>query len=113
MLSLSRTSCSPQSTLCSVMGGVSATRGPAVALHTAFRVFLRHPGANFKDRATWDLLYAAAEEAARMRMIKVANKFNRACGILVPPRKPGPLTAPLKTPNYGPMFSANQSHLSF
>ncbi|KAL2533807.1 hypothetical protein Adt_07158 [Abeliophyllum distichum] len=110
-------SCSPQSTLCSVMGWCECNRRSSRGTAHCISRFSSPPGANLEDGAAWDLLYAAAEEAARMRMIQVANKLyssnNRAGGVPVPPRKPDPVAALLKTPNYGLGISANQSHLSY
>ncbi|KAL2538835.1 uncharacterized protein Fot_20226 [Forsythia ovata] len=105
-------SCSPQSTLCSVIGWCECNQRFDCGTAHCISCFSSPSSANLKDGAAWYLLYAAAEKTARMRMIQVANKFYRAGGVLVPPRKPGPVRAPLKTPNYGPGISANQSHLS-
>ncbi|CAA3003168.1 uncharacterized protein LOC111366238 isoform X1 [Olea europaea var. sylvestris] len=106
-------SCSPQSTLCSVTGWCECKHRSSCCISRVSS----HPRVNLKDGAAWDLLYAATEEAARMRMIQEANGFyssnKRVGGVLVPPRKPGYVTAPLKKPNYGSGIFANQSHLSY
>lgn len=105
-------SCSPQSTLCSVLGWCECKQRSTRCISRVSSP----PRVNLKDGAAWDLLYAAAEEAVRMRMIQEANGFyssgNRVGRVPVPPRKPSHVTASLKNPNYGSGISSNLSRLS-
>lgn len=45
---------------------------------------------------TLDLLYAAAGEVSKMRMNEETYGFINSCGPLAPPRKPSPVSVPLK-----------------
>lgn len=45
---------------------------------------------------TWDLLYAAAGEVARMRGKKESYGFDNSRAFMGPPRKPSPITIPVK-----------------
>ncbi|KAL2511711.1 Uncharacterized protein Adt_17311 [Abeliophyllum distichum] len=88
--------------MCSVMGWCECNQRSNSSTAHCISYFSSPPSANLKDGAAWNFLYAATEEAARMRMIQVGNKFYRADEVPVPPKKPGPVTAPFKTTNYGP-----------
>lgn len=77
---------SPQSTLCGCRQGSSngSPNGPSQVSNPA---------------ATWDLLYAAAGEVARMRTSEEMQSLNHGRGGLFgPPRKlqPSPITVPVK-----------------
>lgn len=80
---------SPQSTLCTVGSGCGCRQGSS------------RGGSNCQSQVssppeTWDLLYAAAGEVARMRMSEESygyHQLNR--GLLGPPRKPSPISVPL------------------
>lgn len=80
---------SPQSTLCAMGSGCgckqSSSRGSPNGHYQA-----SHP------QLTLDLLYAAAGEVSKMRMNEEAYGFINSCGPLAPPRKPSPVSVPLK-----------------
>lgn len=80
---------SPQSTLCAVGSGCgckqSSSRGSPNGHYQA-----SHP------QLTLDLLYAAAGEVSKMRMNEEAYGFINSRGPLAPPRKPSPVSVPLK-----------------
>ncbi|XP_059439997.1 uncharacterized protein LOC132172502 isoform X2 [Corylus avellana] len=60
--------------------------------------------------ATWDLLYAAAGEVARMRMNEDVYGLNHGRGLLGPLRKPSPVALPVKNnPNSDVGFVSHQS----
>ncbi|XP_022966595.1 uncharacterized protein LOC111466227 [Cucurbita maxima] len=84
-----RSSGSPQSTLCTVGSGCgckqSSSRGSPNAQSLG-----SHP------QLTLDLLYAAAGEVSKMRMNEEAYNFVNNRGHSVPPRKPSPVSVPLK-----------------
>lgn len=83
---------SPQSTLCTVGSGCGC------------RQFSSRVGPNCQSRVssppgTWDLLYAAAGEVERIRMNQESFGFyNHNRGLLGPPKKPFPVTVPVKNP---------------
>ncbi|XP_019198138.1 PREDICTED: uncharacterized protein LOC109191910 isoform X2 [Ipomoea nil] len=88
-----RLSGSPQSTLCGVLGGgcgcspnypsrVSSPPTPEMARNA--------------DDGAWDLLYAAAGEVARMKLMEeaAAALYQSKNGVWAPPRRPSPVTVP-------------------
>ncbi|KDP24529.1 hypothetical protein JCGZ_25093 [Jatropha curcas] len=80
---------SPQSTLCGLGSGCGCRQGSRRG----------SPSDVSSPPATWDLLYAAAGEVARMRMNENVYGFNgHTRGILGPPGKSSPLV-PLKNSN--------------
>lgn len=93
---------SPQSTLC--MGGFGckhcSSRGSPNCLS---------PAALNHNEASWeDLLYAAAGEVARMRMIEETTGHFQNRGLLLPPRKPSPISVPLR--NLNPNIGLQSNH---
>ncbi|KAL3531755.1 hypothetical protein ACH5RR_005276 [Cinchona calisaya] len=103
---------SPQSTLQSALcGGCGCNHGssrgsPNCPLQVASPTTVM----NGKD-AAWDLLYAAAGEVARLRMIEGAAGFHpRKNGPIVPPIKPSPISLPQRTSGLQTHLS-NQQHL--
>lgn len=102
---------SPQSTLCSTLsGGHRSSRGsPNCPLKVA------SPAGINKTDAAWDLLYAAAGEVARMRMMKGAAGIypNKSGGLVGPPTKPSPISVPQRTPSPSLGFRpGHQTYLS-
>ncbi|THG16016.1 uncharacterized protein LOC114304334 [Camellia sinensis] len=94
---------SPQSTLC--MGGFGckhcSSRGSPNCLS---------PAVLNQNEASWeDLLYAAAGEVARMRMIEETTGHFQNRGLLLPPRKPSPISVPLRNPNPNIGLQSNHS----
>nr|GMC75821.1 uncharacterized protein LOC109191910 isoform X2 [Ipomoea batatas] len=100
-----RLSGSPQSTLCGVLGGgcgcspnypsrVSSPPTPEMARNA--------------DDGAWDLLYAAAGEVARMKMMEeaAAALYQSKNGVWAPPRRPSPVTVPSAPQN--PQLSTYQ-----
>nr|GMC74302.1 uncharacterized protein LOC109191910 isoform X2 [Ipomoea batatas] len=100
-----RLSGSPQSTLCGVLGGgcgcspnypsrVSSPPTPEMARNA--------------DDGAWDLLYAAAGEVARMKMMEeaAAALYQTKNGVWAPPRRPSPVTVPSTPQN--PQLSTYQ-----
>lgn len=81
---------SPQSTLCTVGSGCGCRQGSSRGSpHCQSQVS--------SPPETWGLLYAAAGEVARIRMNEESygyHQHNR--GLLAPPRKPSPISVPLK-----------------
>lgn len=96
-------SSSPQSTLCGGVGGCGCKQGSSRGSPNCLSPPSVAAGAK-PNAAAWDLLYAAAGEIARMRMAEEAV-YNQGRGLLGPPRKPGPISLPLKNPN--PNFNPN------
>ncbi|KAI3447730.1 hypothetical protein Pfo_004395 [Paulownia fortunei] len=98
---------SPQSTLCGCKPG---SRGSPNSVSRG----CSPPGA--KDALGWDLLYAAAGEVARMRMVEETAAFYSAKHF-APPPKPSPFTVPQRNPNPASGFYPNQTqtqtHLSY
>ncbi|RVX05986.1 hypothetical protein CK203_018662 [Vitis vinifera] len=83
---------SPQSTLCAVGGGCgckqASSRGSPIS-----------PSQVSSPPATWDLLYAAAGEVAKIRMNDEEYGYQQSRGLLAPPRKPSPISVPVKNAN--------------
>ena len=84
-----RSSGSPQSTLCTVGSGCGCKQSSSRGSPNAHSV-VSHP------QLTLDLLYAAAGEVSKMRMNEEAYNFVNNRGHSVPPRKPSPVTVPVK-----------------
>ncbi len=82
---------SPQSTLCAVGSGCGCRQGSSNGSPNG-------PSHVSSSAATWDLLYAAAGEVARMRKNDELYGLNhgRGGGVFGPPRKPSPVTVPVK-----------------
>lgn len=80
---------SPQSTLCEVGTGCGCRQGSSHGSPNG-------PSQVSSPPATWDLLYAAAGEVARMRMNEEAYGLTHGRGLLGPLRKPSPATVPVK-----------------
>ncbi|CAK7333625.1 unnamed protein product [Dovyalis caffra] len=95
---------SPQSTLCAVGSGCGCRQGSS-----------RGSPDGSSPPATWDLLYAAAGEVERMRMNNEerCGFKNRSRGLLGPPRKPSPISIPLKNPNSDVSLYQHQQSLSY
>ncbi|CAA2986527.1 Hypothetical predicted protein [Olea europaea subsp. europaea] len=110
---------SPQSTLCSVMDSCGCNPGSSCRSPNCFSKVSAPPVAKRKDSTTsLDLLSAAAEEVARMRMMEEALGFystyrGGADGLFIPPRKPSAVTVPSENLNRGTGFYPNHTHLSF
>ncbi|KAF8397408.1 hypothetical protein HHK36_016324 [Tetracentron sinense] len=89
---------SPQSTLCALGSWSGSSRGspngPSQVSSPPSTPM------NVKDDA-WDLLYVAAGQVVRMKMNNDESMYNHGRGLLDPPRKPDPISAPLKDPNVG------------
>lgn len=85
---------SPQSTLCAVGTGCGCKQGSSRGSPTG--PFQRKSS----PPATWDLLYAAAGEVARMRMNEEVFGYNNPNRGLLggPPKKPSPISVPSKNP---------------
>uniref|UniRef100_A0A5B7A8E9 Uncharacterized protein n=1 Tax=Davidia involucrata TaxID=16924 RepID=A0A5B7A8E9_DAVIN len=105
---------SPQSTLCPVLGGCGCKPGSSRGSPNAPSQMSSPPPAALMGRneADWDLLYAAAGEVAKMRLIEEGSTgYYHNRGLLGLPRKPSPVAVPLKnlnpTPNAG--LHCNQS----
>ncbi|KAK3226265.1 hypothetical protein Dsin_006127 [Dipteronia sinensis] len=87
---------SPQSTLCSIGSGCGCKQGSSRGSPNCQSLVSSPPG-------TWDLLYAAAGEVARMRMCEDSyggHRYSRG-GLLGggppgPPRKQSPVSVPVK-----------------
>ncbi|KAK1562108.1 hypothetical protein Q3G72_006393 [Acer saccharum] len=84
---------SPQSTLCAIGSGCGCKQGSSRGSPNCQSLVSSPPG-------TWDLLYAAAGEVARMRMSEDSyggHRYNRG-GLLGggPPRKQSPVSVPAK-----------------
>jgi len=95
---------SPQSTLCAVGSGCGCGQGSS-----------RGSPSGSSPPATWDLLYAAAGEVERMRMNNEegCGFNNQSRGLLGPPRKPSPVSIPLKNPNSDVSLYQQQQSLSY
>lgn len=103
---------SPQSTLCTVGRGCGCRQGSSRG----------SPGCQSQVSSpseTWDLLYAAAGEVARMRMNEESYGYHQHNGgLLCPPRKPSAISVPLKNhhPNHfdsaGGIYSRQHQLLS-
>ncbi|XP_059427991.1 uncharacterized protein LOC132161811 isoform X2 [Corylus avellana] len=94
---------SPQSTLCAVGNGCGCRQGSSHGSPNG-------PSQASSPPATWDLLYAAAGEVARMRMSEDVYGFNHGRGLLGPLRKPSPVVLPVKNnPNSDVGFVPHQS----
>lgn len=103
---------SPQSTLCTVGRWCGCRQGSSRG----------SPGCQSQVSSppeTWDLLYAAAGEVARMRMNEESYGYHQHNGgLLGPPRKPSPISVPLKNhhPNHfdaaGGIYSRQHQLLS-
>lgn len=89
---------SPQSTLCGFKP-VSSRESPNSVSRASSPPDARDAGL--------DLLYAAAWEVARMRMIEETAPF-RLAKLSAPPPKPNPVSMPVKNPNSSPGFYPNQ-----
>ncbi|KAL6503225.1 hypothetical protein OROHE_023854 [Orobanche hederae] len=102
-----RLSGSPQSTLC----GFKTDSGSSP--NSSSRVCSPQEA---KDALSWDLLYAAAEEVARIRMAEETAAFYSAKPY-PPTEKPISLTLPQQKPNHASGFYSNQAqiqtHLSY
>ncbi|CAK9151422.1 unnamed protein product [Ilex paraguariensis] len=102
---------SPQSTLCSALGGCGCKQDSSRGSPNCPSQ-VSSPPAMGRNEAAWDLLHAAAGEVAKMRMVEEGNGFYQNRGIFVPPRKPSPI---LKNPNPSGLdhsnlgFHSNQS----
>ncbi|KAL3536456.1 hypothetical protein ACH5RR_004917 [Cinchona calisaya] len=109
---------SPQSTLCSALcGGCGCTHGSSRGSPNCPSRVASPPGINRNDGA-WDLLYAAAGEVARMRMMEGAASFhpNKNVGLVGPPGKPSPISVPQRTPcpqNLGFHPDHHHAHVSY
>ncbi|KAH8506054.1 hypothetical protein H0E87_013043 [Populus deltoides] len=95
---------SPQSTLCAVGSGCGCGQGSS-----------RGSPSGSSPPATWDLLYAAAGEVERMRMNNEegCGFNNQSRGLLGPPRKPSPVSIPLKNPKSDVSLYQQQQSLSY
>ncbi|KAG2690707.1 hypothetical protein I3760_09G202200 [Carya illinoinensis] len=80
---------SPQSTLCAMGSGCGCKQGSSHGSPNCASQVSSQP-------ATWDLLYAAAGEVARMRMDEEIYGLNHGSGLLGPLRKPSPDTISVK-----------------
>ncbi|KAJ9185285.1 hypothetical protein P3X46_004938 [Hevea brasiliensis] len=81
---------SPQSTLCGLGSGCGCRQASCRGRPNDFSRGSSTP-------ATWDLLYAAAGEVARMRINQEGYGLNgHNSGILGPPRKPSPVSVPVE-----------------
>ncbi|KAL8504743.1 hypothetical protein ACS0TY_016065 [Phlomoides rotata] len=99
---------SPQSTLCGCKAG---SRGSPNSISGV----CSPPDA--EDQRRWDLLYAAAGEVARMRLIEETAPFYSS-KLYAPQAKPTPVTAHQQTHNLSSPYFQNpqahaQSHLSY
>ncbi|PIN01452.1 hypothetical protein CDL12_26041 [Handroanthus impetiginosus] len=99
---------SPQSTLCGckpVSGGGSPNCVSRVSSPS-----------NAKDVVGWDLLYAAAGEVARMRMIEETTQLN-SNKRFTPSPKPSPVTLPVRKPipasGFYPTQNQTEAHLAY
>ncbi|KAK6120313.1 hypothetical protein DH2020_046004 [Rehmannia glutinosa] len=99
---------SPQSTLCACKPGSIQTSPNGVSRVSS------PPDA--KDVVGWDLLYAAAGEVSRMRMIEETTPFH-STKLFAPAPKPSPVTLPVEkqTPATGfyPTQTQTQAHLAY
>ncbi|XP_059667879.1 uncharacterized protein LOC132313214 isoform X2 [Cornus florida] len=99
---------SPQSTLCGVIGGCGckkcSTRSSRGSPNCASQLSSPPPSsaAMSMNEAAYDLLYAAAGKVARLRMIEERIGCYENRGILAPPRRTCPVSAPLKKANPNP-----------
>ncbi|KAL6987692.1 hypothetical protein U1Q18_013441 [Sarracenia purpurea var. burkii] len=106
---------SPQSTLCSVMGGYGCKdHSSSGSPNCPSLVSSPPPAAAAFDRkdTAWNLLYAAAGEVARLRTTSEGIGYNQnGGGGFGAPRKPCPVPVPLKypNPNLNSGFNSNQS----
>lgn len=95
---------SPQSTLSAFGSGCGCRKGSSSHGSPSSACQVLSP------RATWDLLHAAAGEVERMKMNEDGYDFNHyRGGLLGPPRKPSPVTFPVKNNNPEVGFYAQQS----
>ena len=93
---------SPQSTLCAVGGGCGCKQGSSRGSPIS-------PSQVSSPPATWDLLYAAAGEVAKIRMNDEEYGYQQSRGLLAPPRKPSPISIPVKNANTDAGFYSNHS----
>ncbi|GMP50948.1 hypothetical protein CsSME_00017362 [Camellia sinensis var. sinensis] len=104
---------SPQSTLCMGGGGGCSEQGSSRGSPNGPSQVSSPPAAAaalHRNDAALDLLYAAAGEVARMRIIEEGSRYNqKTSGLLGPPRNPSPVSLPLKNPNPNLRFHSNQS----
>lgn len=100
---------SPQSTLCSALGGCDCNQGSSRGSPNGPSRVSSPPEASRTDGA-WDLLYAAAGEVARIRMAESGTGFRSKNNGLFVPRKPGPISVPHKTPTPNLGFQPSQPH---
>lgn len=100
---------SPQSTLCSALGGCDCNQGSSRGSPNGPSRVASPPDASRTDGA-WDLLYAAAGEVARMRMAETGAGFHSKNNGPYAPRKPAPISVPRKTPSPNPAFQPSQPH---
>ncbi|XP_038702529.1 uncharacterized protein LOC119999085 isoform X2 [Tripterygium wilfordii] len=91
---------SPQSTLCAVGSGCGCRKGSS---HGSPK-----DASRVSSPPTWDLLYAAAREVARMEMKEAEYGSNHGRGLLGPPKIPSPVSIPFKHSNPDGYY-ANQS----
>ncbi|KAA8518967.1 hypothetical protein F0562_016259 [Nyssa sinensis] len=91
---------SPQSTLCPVLGGCGCKPGSSHGSPSCpSRISSPSPppppaAAMARNEAAWDLLYAAAGEVAKMRMIEEGSGYYHNRELMGLPRKPGPVFTP-------------------
>lgn len=109
-------SSSPQSTLCSALcGGCGCYHGSSRGSPNCPSKAASPPGINKTD-AAWDLLlYAAAGEVARLRVMEGASGFypNKNGGLVGPPTRPSTISVPQRTPSPSLGFRPDyQTHLS-
>ncbi|KAM7531921.1 hypothetical protein LguiB_035331 [Lonicera macranthoides] len=101
---------SPQSTLCSVFGKQGSSRGSTNCSSQVSSPPSAPLGTNRSDVA-WDLLYAAADEVAKMRVSEErAGGYYQNRAILGATQKPSPISVPLKNPNPNSGFHSNRLH---
>ncbi|PSS32647.1 3-phosphoshikimate 1-carboxyvinyltransferase [Actinidia chinensis var. chinensis] len=104
---------SPQSTLCSAIGGYGYKEGSSRGSPNCPSLVSSPPASEAVSRsdAAWDLLYAAAGEVARMRMANEGVGIYHKGSFCGPPTKPSPVFVPPKNPypNQNPGFQSNES----
>ena len=102
---------SPQSTLCSAIGGYGYKEGSSRGSPNCPSLVSSPPAAAAVSRSddAWDLLYAAAGEVARMRMANEGAGIYHKGSFCGPPIKPSPVFVSQKNPNPNPGFQSNES----
>ena len=93
---------SPQSTLCVAGGGCGCKQGSSRGSPIG-------PSRVSSPPDAWDLLYAAAGEVANMRLNEEDYGYQQGRGLLAPPRKPSPISVPVKNANLDAGFYTNRS----